>query len=124
MIGYITVGSNDVSKAAEFYQKIFDVLGASRTFDYPNYVAWQKSSGSPMFSITKPYNKESATVGNGTMIALEAESTNMVNLVHELAISLGASNEGAPGEREGGFYCGYFRDLDGNKLNVYKYQST
>lgn len=121
MIGHITLGSNDVDKSAAFYQKLFDLLGARRIYDYPNYVAWQKEPGSPMFSITKPYDNQSATVGNGTMIALEAESVDRVKLVYELAISLGALDEGAPGHRAGGFYCGYFRDPDGNKLNVFKF---
>lgn len=124
MIGYITLGSNDVGKSADFYQKLFDVLGASRVFDYPNYVAWQVDSNSPMFSITTPYNKQDATVGNGTMIALEAPSIEIVNKLHELALSIGAVNEGDPGDRDAGFYCAYFRDLDGNKLNVYNYQNT
>lgn len=124
MIGYITLGANDVEKSANFYQKIFDVLGASRVYDYPNYVAWQIDANSPMFSIISPHDKQAATAGNGTMIALEATSAEIVNQLHELALSMGALNEGDPGDRGEGFYCAYFRDLDGNKLNVYKYQNT
>ena len=124
MIGYTTLGSNDVGKAADFYQQIFNVLGADRVYDYPNYVAWQTDANSPMFSITVPHNKEDATVGNGTMIALKAPSVDVVHEVHNLALSLGATNEGDPGDRGYGFYCAYFRDIDGNKLNVYYQQNT
>jgi len=124
MIGYITLGSNDVGKSTDFYQKIFDILGANRVYDYPNYVAWQIDGNSPMFSITTPHDKQDATVGNGTMVALEAPSIEIVNQLHELALSIGALNEGDPGDRGAGFYCAYFRDLDGNKLNVYTYQNT
>ena len=31
-------------------------------------------------------------------------------------MELGAKDEGPPGDRDDGFYGGYFRDLDGNKL--------
>ncbi|MGN6149257.1 MAG: VOC family protein, partial [Rhizomicrobium sp.] len=36
------------------------------------------------------------------------------------ALSLGATDEGAPGLRGDTFYGAYFRDLDGNKLCVFK----
>lgn len=64
-------------------------------------------------------NREPASVGNGTMIALEAKSRKQVDLLHEKALSLGAVDEGTPGKRSGGYYCAYFRDLDGNKLNFH-----
>ena len=32
---------------------------------------------------------------------------------------LGGSDEGAPGPRGDGFYAGYFRDPEGNKLNAF-----
>ena len=56
MIGYVTLGSNDVPRAAKFYDELLAVIGA---------------------------------------------------------------DEGAPGPRAGNFYAGYFRDLDGNKLNAF-----
>ncbi|SMF15668.1 Predicted lactoylglutathione lyase [Alteromonadaceae bacterium Bs31] len=119
MIGYITLGSNDVVKAAKFYDPLFEILGASRVYDYDSYVAWATDGEPVIFSITSPFNGEAATFGNGTMIALSVASEQQVNLLHEKAISLGAVNEGEPGERAGGYYCAYFRDLDGNKLNFH-----
>ena len=119
MIGYVTLGSNDVKKSAEFYDQLFEVVGASRIYDHESYVAWATSSDSVLFSITTPYNSEPASVGNGTMIALEVKSRNQVDLLHEKALSLGAVDEGVPGKRSGDYYCAYFRDLDGNKLNFH-----
>lgn len=119
MIGYITLGTNDLSKAAEFYDKVLEGIGAKRVYDFDTFVAWSVGEGSPMFSVTKPFDGKSATVGNGVMIALKVESSEIVNSLHVKALQLGGKDEGAPGMREGGFYCGYFRDLDGNKLNLF-----
>jgi predicted lactoylglutathione lyase len=69
--------------------------------------------------LTIPFDGQPATVGNGVMVALEAKDRAQVDRIHALALSLGGTDEGAPGERFPGFYAGYFRDLDGNKLNVY-----
>jgi predicted lactoylglutathione lyase len=67
----------------------------------------------------KPFDKKAATVGNGVMVALMVESVAQVDAVHRKALELGGTDEGAPGQRFEGFYAGYFRDLDGNKLNCF-----
>ena len=69
--------------------------------------------------MTKPFDKKPATVGNGVMVALEASNAAQVDALHRRALQLGAADEGAPGPRGEGFYAGYFRDLDGNKLNFF-----
>ena len=46
-------------------------------------------------------------------------SVEKVDLLHAKALSLGGKDEGAPGDRGGGFYGAYFRDLAGNKLCVF-----
>ena len=119
MIGYITLGSNNLQASATFYDQIFSDIGASRIFDTPSFIAWGKGDGSPFFAITTPFDKKAASVGNGVMIAIQAPDTGVVDRVHSKALELGAEDEGAPGKRPAGFYCAYFRDLDGNKLNVY-----
>ncbi len=119
MIGYVTLGSNDIEESAKFYDSLLQELGASRIFSAETFVAWSVGGKPPMLSIVKPFDGNPGTVGNGVMIALEAKSHEQVDSFHAKAIELGAVNEGDPGMREGGFYCGYFRDLDGNKLNFY-----
>jgi predicted lactoylglutathione lyase len=119
MIGYITVGTNDLDRSAKFYDALFAEIGAGRFMDEDTFIAWAVKPDQPAFSITKPFNREVATVGNGVMIALLAESTAQVDALYAKAIELGASDEGAPGLRGEGFYAGYFRDLDGNKLNFF-----
>lgn len=123
MIGYAMVGTNDLSKAVAFYEKVFEPLGVKRLMEQDDYfVAWGKSMEETSFCVTKPFDGNKASVGNGTMIALLAGSRENVDKIHALALENGGSCEGEPGIRpEGGpsFYVAYFRDLDGNKLNVF-----
>jgi len=119
MIGYITVGTNDMGKAAPYYDELLAELGAGRFLEDDRFVAWAVAPDQPAFSVTKPFDGNAATVGNGVMIALAVDSTDKVDAVHAKAMSLGSQDEGAPGKRMDGFYAGYFRDLDGNKLNVF-----
>ena len=120
MIGYITLGTNDVAKAAAFYDPLLETIGAGRFMESDHYVAWAKSPDTPALSIIKPFDGEVATIGNGVMISLQLDNPEQVADFHAKALSLGATDEGAPGPRgEGSFYIGYFRDLDGNKLAAF-----
>jgi catechol 2,3-dioxygenase-like lactoylglutathione lyase family enzyme len=120
MIGYVTLGSNDIPRAAAFYDELLKLLGAGRFMESETMVAWAVSPGKPALGVIKPFDGKPATVGNGVMIALVVDSNAKVDEVHQKAIALGAKDEGAPGPRgTGGFYAGYFRDLDGHKLNCY-----
>ena len=115
MIGYVTLGSNNLPRAFAFYDALLAELGARRTFDSETFVAWSVKRG-PALAVTKPHNGEPATVGNGFMVALAMKSTADVDRLYAKAISLGATDEGPAGRRGDNFYAGYFRDLDGNKL--------
>ena len=120
MIGYVTLGTNDLEKAVEFYDAVAKEFGVGRMMEFDTFVAWGEFGGKPGIAATKPFDGDAASVGNGTMVALECEDTAHVKRVYEAAIKAGGSDEGAPGPRgDDGFYAGYFRDLDGNKLNAY-----
>lgn len=119
MIGYITVGTNDLPKAAAFYDALFAVVGGKRMMDEDNFVAWTSDTPGAAFAITKPFDGSAATVGNGVMVAIAVGSEEDVQRVYAKAIELGATDEGTPGPRGENFYAGYFRDLDGNKLDVF-----
>ncbi len=120
MIGYITLGTNNFDNAVHFYDQLMNHLGEKRLWKTDSMAAWGSSRDVPALCITKPFNENDASIGNGVMVALKVNSQDEVNSAHAMAISLGASNEGAPGARGiNGFYGGYFRDLDGNKLNIY-----
>ena len=120
MIGYVTLGTNNLERAAAFYDELFSLIGAGRFMEMDGFIAWAVSPGTPAVSVTKPYDGKPATVGNGVMVALLMQSTDQVDALHAKALELGGADEGAPGPRgDSGFYAGYFRDLDGNKLNAF-----
>jgi len=119
MIGYTSVGTNDLEKAVYFYGELLSLLGAKPFFKSERGVGWGTSPDKPMFSVLKPFDGQRATVGNGAMVALSAANPEQVQALHAKALQLGAQDEGAPGLRGSGFYGAYFRDLDGNKLAAY-----
>jgi catechol 2,3-dioxygenase-like lactoylglutathione lyase family enzyme len=119
MIAYATIGTNDLEKAVEFYDKVLQPLGGKRTFN--NERAQFYGGAAPgMLAVCKPYDGEGATRGNGSMFGLPAASNDVVDATYAAALAAGGSCEGAPGIRGGTFYGAYFRDLDGNKLFVFK----
>lgn len=122
MISYVTLGTNDLQKSAAFYDSLLKAVGAQQAFASEKFVAWSFGKGSTMLMVTKPFDGNRGTVGNGVMVALGVENAETVDALHAKALELGAKDEGAPGPRGGGFYAGYFRDLDGNKLNFSCYQ--
>ena len=119
MIGYVTLGTNDIQRAARFYDALLAEFGAKRAMQMDTLIAWATGPGAPMVSVIKPFDGKPATVGNGVMVALAAGSKAQVDAIHRRALELGGKDEGAPGPRGDGFYAGYFRDLDGNKLNAF-----
>ena len=120
MIGYVTLGTADMDRGAAFYDAVAKVLGFGRMMDEETFIAWGdfESPGAGL-SITKPFDGNAASVGNGTMVALNAKDPAQVDEVYATAIAQGGTCEGKPGDRGGGFYAAYFRDLDGNKLNAF-----
>jgi catechol 2,3-dioxygenase-like lactoylglutathione lyase family enzyme len=119
MIGYVTLGTNRIDEAAKFYDDLFALFGAGRIMESDRFIAWGTGMTSPAVSIAKPYDGKPATVGNGVMVALAMDSPEKVDAVYARALELGGTDEGAPGPRSDQFYAGYFRDLDGNKLNAF-----
>ena len=120
MIGYVTLGTNDLARAAKFYDTLLAELGAKRFMESDAFIAWSVAPDKPGIGVTKPYDGQAATVGNRVMVALIVNSTEKVHALHAKALELGGKDEGPPGPRgDSGFYAAYFRDLDGNKLNVF-----
>ncbi len=119
MIGYVTVGTNDLSRAAQFYDALAAEMGVGRMREFENFIAWGTPGGGAGIAATRPYDGQPATVGNGVMIALEARDKAHVDRLYAIAIAHGGTCEGPPGPRGETFYAGYFRDPDGNKLNAF-----
>lgn len=120
MIGYVTLGTNDLERACKFYDELVGSMGGKRFMEVPDaFVAWSVDPAQPGLAVTRPQNKEAATVGNGVMVALAVDSPETVDAMYNKALELGATDEGPAGPRGDSIYAGYFRDLDGNKLNFF-----
>ncbi|KWV91576.1 VOC family protein [Erythrobacter sp. YT30] len=121
MLGYVTLGTNDLDRAAKFYDAIAAAMGFGRMMEEGEFIAWGSfDDGVAGIAATKPFDGKAASVGNGTMAALKVENPEKVKEVYDIALSLGGSDEGEPGPRgDDGFYAAYFRDPDGNKLNAF-----
>ncbi len=119
MIGYVTLGTNDRPTAAKFYDALCGELGVGRMMENEQFIAWGAPNGGAGIGITTPFDGQKATIGNGVMVALEARDPAQVQRLYDIALANGGTDEGAPGDRGGGFYAGYFRDPDGNKLNAF-----
>lgn len=119
MLGYVTLGTNDLERAAKFYDAIAAAMGTKRMMEWPGAIAWGEPDGSAGIGLTKPFDGAAATVGNGVMAAFAAKDKAQVDKVYETAMAEGGICEGPPGPRGEGFYAAYFRDPDGNKLNAF-----
>ena len=113
------LGTNKFDEAAAFYDDLLGSIGASRMMESDSFIAWGTGMGSPAISICRPHDGNPASVGNGVMVAIPVKSKEKVDALYAKAIELGATDQGAPGQRSDTFYAGYFRDLDGNKLNAF-----
>ena len=121
MFLYITLGTNDLARARRFYDAVMPTLGLIRRADKPTEVGYGGESDSrTRLWITRPFDGQPATTGNGSMPAFDAPSRAAVDAFHKAALANGGTDEGAPGLRPHGpsFYACYVRDPDGNKLSA------
>lgn len=117
MIGYTTIGVSNMDAAKKFYCDLFADQGAKVLIDAGRIAMIGKSPKEPMVAVCTPYDGEAPTPGNGVMLAFPAASKEAAATLYQKAISLGATDEGEPGQRvPDRFYGGYVRDPDGNKL--------
>jgi catechol 2,3-dioxygenase-like lactoylglutathione lyase family enzyme len=119
MIGYVTLGTNDMARAAKFYDGLLAEVGGKRAMESDRFISWSAGPTSPGIGIIKPFDGKAASVGNGMMVAIHCDSPAKVKALYDKAMQLGAKDEGPPGTRWGSFYVAYFRDLDGNMLNAF-----
>lgn len=125
MIGYVTLGTDDLDRSRAFFDALFAEIGASRLMEMESgFTLYATNWGQPGVAVTRPYDGRPAAVGNGHMVALVVDSREKVDRLHARALELGGSDEGPPGVRgeEGprAFYGAYFRDPDGHKLCAFR----
>jgi catechol 2,3-dioxygenase-like lactoylglutathione lyase family enzyme len=122
MIGYVTIGANDVEASLPFFDAVFGAIGGERKGLEGGWCFYGPKGGEGTIGICKPFDGQPARGGNGIMIAYKAPSQEAVRAAHAAALAHGGTDEGAPGYRppDGtSFYGGYFRDPAGNKFCVF-----
>ena len=119
MIGYVTLGTNDLARGAKFYDALAAEMGVGRFMEFETFIAWGAPGSDAGIALTMPFDGKKATVGNGVMVALAARDKEQVHRLYDIAIAQGGTCEGPPSARSDQFYAAYFRDLDGNKLNAF-----
>jgi catechol 2,3-dioxygenase-like lactoylglutathione lyase family enzyme len=121
MLLYTTIGTNDLPRATQFYDKLMAAMDQPRLPDWDgNWAGWgQVYDHGFCFCLCRPFDGLVANAGNGTMFAFRADSAARVRAFHNAALSAGGTDAGEPGPRPqygDGFYAAYVRDPDGNKL--------
>jgi predicted lactoylglutathione lyase len=112
-MSYTVLGTNNMKAAVKFYDSLFENTDLKQVFANERMTYWQCDEFTLALAI--PFNEESATNGNGTMIGINVGSKDEVKRLHLKAIELGGRDEGGPNQR-GPYYSAYVRDLDNNKL--------
>lgn len=115
-MSYFVLGTNDIDASTKFYDALFAQSEVAPAMPAGRMTYWVGKDFA--FAIARPFNEEPATPGNGTMLGLDVGSHEAVHRLHKLAIELGGTCEGEPGQR-GPYYSGYVRDLDQNKLCLF-----
>ena len=120
MLGYVTIGVSDMSRAEGFYNALLAEIGAKELFGQDRIKFYGTGPEGSMLAVCIPYDEEDPQPGNGNMVAIPGGSREGVDGLYAKAMELGATDEGEPGERLPIFYGAYVRDLDGNKLCFYE----
>lgn len=121
MLMYVTLGSNDIPRARRFYDAVMPTLGHVLRLGDDTELCYGPPDGEdPCLWIDSPFDGKAASFGNGSMLALSAESRAAVDAFYAAGLAAGGTDEGAPGLRRyaPNFYACYLRDPDGNKLSV------
>ncbi|MEM9601508.1 MAG: VOC family protein [Pseudomonadota bacterium] len=116
MIGYATLGSTDLDRALAFYDELLALVGGKQKFGLDRIKFYGTDDNGAMLAVCTPANGEDQSCGNGQMVAIPGGSPEGADALYEKALSLGATDAGAPGQRMDGFYGAYVHDPDGNKL--------
>lgn len=123
MLGYLTIGVNDIDQSVAFYDEALGPLGYARTFKDGGWAGYGPGGKSGddvmMIYLATPHDKNKATFGNGSMLAFKAKDRAAVDAFYRTALKVGGKDEGAPGvrgESKPEWYGAYVRDPVGNKI--------
>lgn len=120
ILNHVSIGTNDLSRATQFYDAVLETIGAKRQHEIPG-VAVAYGKYFPEFWVQTPLDQKTATCGNGIHFAFLAPSKNAVSSFYEKALEHGATPDGRPGPRPEygpGYYGCFVYDPDGHKIEA------
>ena len=118
-LSHVSIGTNDLARAAAFYDAVLAPLSCQRMLEEPGMIAYGKTY--PEFWLHQPIDGKPATVGNGCHVSFFAVSKQAVDAFHAAGLRAGATDDGAPGPRPHygePYYGAFLRDLDGHKIEA------
>jgi catechol 2,3-dioxygenase-like lactoylglutathione lyase family enzyme len=119
MIHHVSLGTNDVARARDFYDPLMSLIGFRLLKG--SGTALHYGGSDIVFSLETPINGHPASAGNGVHVAFQAPDRETVRRFHETALRNGGIDEGAPSIRanyNANYYAAFVRDLDGNKIEA------
>jgi catechol 2,3-dioxygenase-like lactoylglutathione lyase family enzyme len=119
MLGYVTIGTNDIDRSVAFYDAALGAIGAERSFKDGSWAGYKREDEDIDILLCAPHDGARATFGNGSMLAFKAKDRASVEAFFAAALKQGGGDEGGPGvrgEQDPPFYAAYVRDPEGNKL--------
>lgn len=104
MLSRIVLGTNHLFASRRFYDAVMPTLGYACEDAGDSYAGYGLTehigSGQNCLWLGLPANGEAANSGNGTNVALLAQSRKQVDSFYSAALAAGASYKGAPGLRD------------------------
>ena len=99
MFSHIMLGTNDLVASRRFYDAVMPTLGCACHEAGDSYAGYglqeDMGSGQNCLWLGLPAEGEAATCGNGTNVALLAETREQVDRFYATALTAGALDEGA-----------------------------
>jgi hypothetical protein len=121
MISYLMIGTNDLPKAVRYFGALMEHMEASKVYEAETSAGWGWGIGTPMFIVGTPHDKNTAPVGNASMVSFDPGSKEKVDALYEKTLEPGGTSEGEPGLRGERLCAAWFRDIDDNKFNCICY---
>lgn len=122
MLHHVSLGTNDLKRAKEFYVPVLATLGMELFYEDANSINFGSGSLATLtFSVEKPFDGKQATAGNGVHIAFLAEGRGAVEEFYRTALAHGGKDDGAPGIRnmyDPHYYAAFVFDPEGNKIEA------
>jgi catechol 2,3-dioxygenase-like lactoylglutathione lyase family enzyme len=120
MLRHMSFGVDDLTRSAEFYDRILAPLGYVRVWSKEHAVGFGEKGGGDKLALFAKAGQVVAP-GPGFHLAFTAPNRDAVNAFHAAALRAGGIDCGEPGLRPhygSTYYAAFVVDLDGHKLEA------